>query len=169
MKIELIEPIPQTTPIDGEEKGRPLFKLDPCGWHILINGILFAFLAGGCMRTDYGSIPRLLWRMYNPIDIRYQAAFLLHDFLFRAGAPFAYANDAMRECVAVRMKSMIKTTNPVLKAIQERNADFQAVVLWSAVSGFGMSAYRKNSEQTKIDTRAHMRYDGKIFPVMGWI
>jgi hypothetical protein len=169
MKIVLLNPIPPTTPIDGEENGRPLFRLDDIGWEIYINDVRFHFFAGPNMVTDYGSIPRILWRLYPPTDIRYQAAFFLHDFLYRAGAPFDYANDAMREVIVVRMKSMIKTTNPILKALAERNAEFQATVLWSAVAGFGRFAYNKNSEALKIDTRVHMKYDGKVMPQIGWI
>jgi hypothetical protein len=162
MKIHFFSgPIPDTSPIDAEEDGRPLFLLESV-YNITIDGVMYSFMPG--LKTDYASIPRILWRLYNPCDIRYQAAALVHDQLYKAGAPRGWADEVLGAIVHERMRQMARGN-----WFGERNAAFQAGVMRSAVVVGGGGAYRKNSEQLKLDTRAHMRYDGKIFPVMGWV
>jgi len=161
MNVKLISPIPHTCPIDAEEDGRALFRLEQ-SYCVYIDSTMYEFLPG-CV-TDYASIPRMLWRLYNPVDIRYQAAAFVHDQLYRAGAPRGWSDDVLGAIVETRMKQMAGKNWAL-----QRNAEFQARVMWSAVRTGGGGAYKKNSAELKVSTRTLIRYNGKALPLMGWV
>lgn len=149
MNVKLITPIPPVTNLDEEEDGRAMFQLVQ-DWNIYVDGIMWTFKDG--LKTDFASIPRLFWRLYNPTDIHLQAASFLHDQIYRAGGPRGWADDALRAIAEARGMNKV-----------------QSNIIWSAVRIGGKHAWDKNSDELKRQTRALIYHDGKQMPVTGWI
>lgn len=81
MKINVRFPhvIPRTQMLDQEEEGRTNFLVEE-DFLFYINDLLHVVPKG--FITDFASIPRAFWPLFNPIDPQYVAGALAHDFLY---------------------------------------------------------------------------------------
>jgi hypothetical protein len=149
MVVKLITNVPKVTNLDEEEDGRAMFLLEQ-PWTISIDGKLWEFAPG--LKTDFASIPRIFWRIFNPTDIHLQAASFFHDQMYRCGAPRPWSDDCLRAIAEARGVGRI-----------------QSNAIWLAVRAGGAGAYSKNSDVLRLSTRSMINRNGAPLPLVGWL
>jgi hypothetical protein len=149
MNVKLITPLPPCENIDEEEQGRAMFQLIR-DWDIYVDGHLWTFGAG--LKTDFASIPRMFWRLFNPTDIHLQAASFYHDMMYKCHAPRGWADDAFRAIAEARGMNKL-----------------QSNTVWAAVRVGGKWSYDSNNSACQSSTRAVIRRDGEFLPANGWV
>lgn len=83
--------------------------------------------------TDGASVPRIFWWFCPPIQPRYLAAALIHDYLYST------KELTRKECDIVFYRVMIEDGEQL----------FRAYIMYKAVSFFGWIAWRRNSDLTR--------------------